>query len=219
VLIAAVLVAIAAVRVFFFSAAAPGGSALAASPELLDDSVWQRVLEVGIFVDGTSTEAPITVVEFVDLECPYCRESHLALVDAKKELGDSVAHVVIHYPLSYHRFAVPAARAAECADREGRFPDYVDLLLEKQDSLGLKTWLSYAVDSGVKDTLRFAECNAAKEALPRVEQGLEAGSIVGVEATPTILINGWRVAIPPLDAASFVTEIRRIAAGAEPYDR
>ena len=91
-------------------------------PELLDESVWNTLLDAGILLDGTSSSAPVTVVEFIDLECTACRQSHSAFMDVKKEFGDSVAHLLVHHPLGNHRFAIPAARAAECAFAEDRLP-------------------------------------------------------------------------------------------------
>ncbi len=63
------------------------------------------------------------------------------------------------------------------------------MIFEKQDSLGLKTWVSYAVDSGVQDTVSFKQCNASEQPLPRVERGLELGGQIDARGTPTVIIN------------------------------
>ena len=139
-------------------------------------------------------------------------------MDVTNEFGDSVAHLLVHFPLENHRFAIPAARAAECALAEDRFADYVDLIFEKQDSLGLKTWVSYAVDSGVQDTVSFKQCNASEQPLPRVERGLELGGQIDARGTPTVIINGWRLPVPAYDGEAYVLAIGResLTTGEEP---
>ncbi len=219
VLVAAGAVAIAAVRLFLFPPVPQGGRIDTTPPERLGDAVWEEILSLGILVGDTSDSPPITVVEFLDIECPFCRQSHLALAEAKKALPDSVAHIVVHYPLDFHRFGVPAARAAECAGVQDRFSDFLNLALEKQDSLGLKTWASYAVESGVRDTLRFNECNASKSVPSRVELGLEMGNRIGVRMTPTVLVNGWLLSAPPRNVEEYVRVVREVVAGEEPYAR
>lgn len=64
-------------------------------------------------VKTMNSNAPVTVVELIDLECTACHQSHSAFMDVKKEFGDSVAHLLVHHPLGNHRFAIPAARASE----------------------------------------------------------------------------------------------------------
>ena len=218
-IVAAVVVSVVAVRLVFFPSIPRGAGPDPAPPELLGESAWNNLLGAGILLDGTSSSAPVTVVEFMDLECSACRQSHLAFMDMKKEFGDSVAHLLVHFPLENHRFAIPAARAAECALAEDRFADYVDLIFEKQDSLGLKTWVSYAIDSGLQDTVSFKQCNASAEPLPRVERGLELGRQIDVRGTPTVLINGWRLPVPAYDGGSYIRAIRAILGGEEPYER
>lgn len=153
------------------------------------------------------------------IECPFWRQSHLALAEAKEVFTDSVAHIVVHYPLDFHRFGVPAARAVECAGVQDRFSNYLDLALEKQDSLGLKTWASYAVESGVPDTLRFNECNASKSVPSCVALGLEMGNRIGVRMTPTVLVNGWLLSIPPRNVEEYALVIREVVAREAPYAR
>ena len=181
---------------------------------------WEEILDAATLVGAAADGGSITIVEFVDLECPFCRQSHIALADVKRALADSVWHYVVHYPMEdIHRFAMPAARAVECAGHEGRFTDYLELVFEKQDSLGLKTWASYAVESGVQDTIRFNECNSGKGPVPRVEQGLRIGSEIDVRMTPTVLINGWLLGNAPRDAEEYLRAINEIIAGEGPYVR
>ena len=218
VIIAAVLVAAVAVRSLLVSPR-PGGSITPAPLERVSDSVWEEVLSVGILLGDTVGSPPVTVVEFSDLECPFCRESHFAIEEAQRALADTVAHVMVHYPLDFHRFAIPAARATECAGLESRFGDYLAVVFQKQDSLGLKSWVSYAVESGIQDTISFKNCNSAHGSPASVQRGLETGRRVPVSVTPTVLVNGWVLPSPPRDADGYIALIRRVAKGEEPYGR
>ena len=217
-IICAVIVALAAGRLLFDSPQSRN-SPREAEPELLREPIWAGILSNAIPVTDTFGSRPVTVVEFMDLECPFCRRSHLALEGVADEFVDSVAHFVVHYPLDIHRFARPAARAAECAALQDRFAEYVHVVFLKQDSLGLKDWSSYANESGIRDAVGFQECVAQTGLVPRVEDGLEIGEELDVQSTPTVIINGWRLGFPPRDTEGYIGVIRDILAGVEPYAR
>jgi protein-disulfide isomerase len=156
---------------------------------------WQSLVRIGHAI-GDSL-APIKVVEFGDFECPFCRSADTLVRRVMRSRKSSVSLIFVDYPLRMHRFALPAARAAECAASQGRFSAFHDRLFERQDSLGLKTWVSFAEDAGVRDTAAFARCVTATSAVPFVQAGLAAGDRLGIRGTPTFLINGWRLASPP----------------------
>lgn len=177
---------------------------------------WQDMLEHGIVIGDTS--ASVKVVEFADFECPFCRRFHNAYRESKALHGADLALIFIHYPLSTHRFAVPAARASECALAQGRFAEFVDVLFGKQDSLGLKPWSSYAHEAGVADSARFEACIANNEPMPRTEAGLRLGAEIDVRATPTVLINGWRFHAAPYDSLSEIVTRLRLGAGPQGKD-
>lgn len=88
-------------------------------------------------------------------------------------------------------------RAVECGFEQDRFDEMRALLFMKQDSLGLKSWVSYAHDAGVPDTSRFSSCVQRTDEIPRVAAGLRAAEQFGVNATPTILVSGWRLTQRP----------------------
>jgi protein-disulfide isomerase len=95
---------------------------------------------------------------------------------------------------------MPAARAAECAERVGRFSEWIDAVYRKQDSLGVKSWGSYAHDAGIADSSMIAACARDTVPVPNILAGLAYGDSVGVTGTPTILVNGWRLPQPPSKA-------------------
>jgi protein-disulfide isomerase len=118
------------------------------------------------------------------------------LVAARKRFGDSLALVFVHNPLTIHKYAAQAAAAAECADAQGSFAEFVSAVYRRQDSLGHKSWNSYAKDAGVQDTARFTECLQSEPAV-RISRGIAISKALNVQATPTIFINGWRFSGAP----------------------
>jgi len=106
---------------------------------------------------------------------------------------------MVHYPLSMHRFALPAARALECASSLGAAARFVDAAYAKQDSFGLKPWVGYAQEAGVGDTLAFSACLRDTARVERVEKGRRLGDSMKVRGTPVVIINGWRFSSVPND--------------------
>jgi protein-disulfide isomerase len=173
----------------------------AGPPTRVDE--WEAVAGSGVIIG--SSNAPVKIVEFADLECPYCRRFHDTFAALQSTFGDRVALVFVHFPLSNHRFARPAARGAECAALEGKFGDYVAAVFAKQDSLGLRPRSAYARDAAVKDLAAFERCVELTTPLTRVEAGVKVGERLQVNATPTILVNGWRFSGVPQEE-----ELRRL---------
>jgi protein-disulfide isomerase len=173
---------------------------------------WKELLAKGVFIGDTA--APVKVIEFGDFECPFCKRFQLGFAEARKKYGSAVALVFVHYPLPQHRFARPAARASECADRQGRFAEFQDAVYSKQDSLGLKTWLSFGRAAGVKNTAEFVRCASDTVTIARIEAGIAAGNAITVRGTPTVIINGWRFGIAPSESLTDI--VGRLIAGKPP---
>jgi protein-disulfide isomerase len=163
---------------------------------------WKEIVEAGTIIGDRN--APVKIIEFADLECPGCRLFYSRVRDLPASVRSKYALVFVHFPLRMHRFAMPAARAAECARAEDKFTSFVDVVFGKQDSLGLKPWAAYALEAGIRDTAAFARCAASSAPLPRVEAGLASGKSLSVTATPTIIVNGWRYSAPPFDSLAAV---------------
>lgn len=185
----------------------------ALNPDYVAD--WKSVLSAGVPLD--SNLAPVSIIEFVDLECPVCRQFHQTLHHTRRRFGDSVSITLVHFPLEMHRFARQAARAAECARAIGEFPTFIDVVFSKQDSIGLKSWASYAKEAGIKDTSSFSSCAMASSPVPLVQQGIAAGERLGIRGTPMIIVNGWRFrgAIP--DSVLQVV-VRSVLNGERPFE-
>lgn len=102
-----------------------------------------------------------------------------------------------HFPLSFHPEAEEAAIAAECAARQGRFPELNRILFAQADSLGKRAWQDFASEAGISDLRRFQECMRSDEPAQAIERDLEAAGVLGVQGTPTFLINDRLVPLYP----------------------
>ena len=159
-----------------------------------------------------SLNAPIQIIEFSDLECPFCRRLHVDIQRAEQTFPGMVRVVFIHDPLLMHAHAKPAALGAVCALRQDRFRPYIDAVFGEQDSLETKSVLRYALAAGVADSLAFKHCLSDKESLAAVDQGIALADSMSVTGTPVVLINGWRFNGVP-DDSTFDDAVRRLAGG------
>lgn len=150
----------------------------------------EQVSSAGVRIG--SAHPKVDVIEFTDLECPFCRASYETVRQLMREHPGSVSYTLIYYPLPIHSFARSASRAAECARTAGDFTGMVDVLFGQQDAIGSKSWGWFAKEAGMPDTADFAYCVEHHVAFPAIQGGLSLGSRLGVRATPTVLVNGWR---------------------------
>jgi protein-disulfide isomerase len=193
--LAAVACAVVLVKREFLDPNDPADRKVSTTPERVSN--WNELRASGIAL--SSPTAPVTVVEFADLECPACKQFNSRLKETAEALHANIGLVLIHYPLSMHKFAKPAARGLECATSLGSAAGFVDVAYAKQDSFGLKSWVSYAQEAGVTDTLTFASCMKETAPIPRIEEGHRLGQVMKLEGTPLVIINGWRFPSVPDD--------------------
>ena len=137
--------------------------------------------------------APITLVEFSDFECPYCERHYPTL---KKILSDNAGKVRLvykHFPLSFHADAQKAAEASECADEQGKFWEYHDILFENQPSgYSLDKFKKWAQDTGL-NAAQFNSCLDAGKYASKVQSDFDEGQRKGVNGTPATFVNGQLV--------------------------
>ncbi len=139
---------------------------------------------------GTGPEnAPVTIVEFTDYQCPYCHRAQGVIDQVLEQYEGQVRLVHLDFPLENHPGAVPAARAARCAAEQGRFWDYHRSLMTEKGSLDEKD-LARRAASLKLDGGDFAECLASDRHLETIRAELEQGSDLGVTGTPAYFING-----------------------------
>jgi Na+/H+ antiporter NhaA/protein-disulfide isomerase len=157
-----------------------------------------------------SIDAPVTVVEYGDFECPYCGQAEPVVRELLRDFGD-VRYVWRHLPLNdVHPRAELAAEAAEAAHDQGAFWEMHDLLLENQDALRAGDLIGYAEQLGL-DVGRFTEDLGAHSGAPRVAEDVDSADLSGVSGTPTFFVNGRRH-YGAYDIAALSTAVR--AAGA-----
>jgi Na+/H+ antiporter NhaA len=136
-------------------------------------------------------DAPVTVLEYGDFECPYCGQAEPVLRELLREHGD-VAYVWRHLPLNdVHPNAQLAAEAAEAAAEQDAFWEMHDLLLEHQDALHFRDLLGYAQQLGL-DADRFEEELRTRAGAGRIARDVDSADLSAVSGTPTFFINGLR---------------------------
>jgi protein-disulfide isomerase len=151
-----------------------------------------------------SKEAPITIVEFSDFQCPACKAVTPLITQLAEQYPDDVRIVYRHFPLNrIHPYAQLAALAAEAAADEGMFWEYHDKLFEQQtvwakmSSVGEveDTFVMYADELGI-DTGSFREKIASQQIKDRVLQDVADTTTLGLSGTPTLFVNNRRVPAP-----------------------
>ena len=160
---------------------------------------WERGIDVGMLAYG-SQDAPVTILAFYDYQCPFCRVFSETLDSVLALYPEAIRVVLIDYPLDYHPFSITAAHAATCAHELGVLPAWVEAAYRNQDVFGLKSWGVIAGEIGVADSTGFDRCVDSEPASDRIHQSLEFGEAIGVEGTPTVVIDGWRYRDPPSKA-------------------
>jgi protein-disulfide isomerase len=134
--------------------------------------------------------AAVTVIEFTDFQCSACGAMYPVLEDVLRSYGNRVRFVVRNFPLTrVHPNAMRAAQAAEAAKAQGKFWEYIDLLFKNQTALDDESLKKYATQVGL-DRKRFDAEFAESKYDGNIRRDIEEGEVYGVEATPTIFING-----------------------------
>ncbi|MGY1631985.1 Na+/H+ antiporter NhaA [Geodermatophilus sp. SYSU D01186] len=165
-------------------------------------------------------DAPLTLVEYGDFECPFCGRATGAVEELRERFGERLRYVFRHVPLvDVHPHARLAAEAAEAAAAQGRFWEMHDEMFAAQDRLTPGDLLDHAAAIGL-DVQRFARDLGAGRHARRVEEDVESAEASGVEGTPTFFVNGRRHAGPydadTLAAALLATAGAGVAADVPP---
>jgi protein-disulfide isomerase len=149
---------------------------------------------------GGGAKAPVTIIEFSDYQCPFCKRAEDSVNQVMKTYGDKIRLVYRNYPLPMHPMARPAAEAAACANAQGKFWEYHAKLFENQAGLNQDKMKQIAKDVGL-DSAKFDECIAKKPYGDKIDQDTADGNKVGVNGTPAFFING------------------RMLSGAQPFEK
>lgn len=136
-----------------------------------------------------SDDAPVTIVEFSDYQCPFCQRVEATLGQLDALYPGKLRFEYRHFPLDFHANALPAAVAATCAGQQERFWDYHDLLFKNQKALSGPDLIDYAAQLEL-DSASFKSCINDEATVALVAMDAEVGKSVGATATPTFYING-----------------------------
>jgi protein-disulfide isomerase len=142
-------------------------------------------------VQGPATAA-VTLVEYGDFECPYCRAAVPIVQELQRLLGDQLRFVFRHFPLTaLHPNAQRAAEAAEAAAAQGQFFEMHATLFEHQDALAVENLVQYAAELGL-DTARIRRELGGQSYAGRVREDFESGLSSGARGTPTFYLDDVR---------------------------
>ena len=137
-------------------------------------------------------DAPVTIVEFTDFQCPSCAQTQPVLEKLVQEYGDRVKLVVRDFPLSQHANAFKAAEAAEAARAQGKYWEYTRVLFAQQSALEVERLKHYAAKLGL-DREEFDRALDGGRYAAQVERDLQDGRKLGVQSTPAVFLNGGRI--------------------------
>ena len=154
-------------------------------------------------------DAPVTVVEFSDFQCPFCSRGAESVNELKKKYNGKIKLTFRHFPLPMHKEARPAAEASMCVNEQGvdKFWKFHDLAFKNQDKLDAASLDKYAKEAGA-DPAKFTECVKANKFKDAVQKDMDYGEKIGVKSTPTFFVNGQLIsgAVPIEQFSEIVDE-------------
>lgn len=154
----------------------------------------QQVTRYDVSVDDDPSigpdDAAVTIIEFSDYECPYCKRWYDETFDQlMEEYSGQIRFVYRDFPLSFHANSASAAAAADCAGAQDAYWEYNEALFSYEYSLNTETYLAYAEELGL-DMQAFSECVENETFADEVSSDFSYASSLGVTGTPTFFING-----------------------------
>ena len=195
--VAVVLLAGLAAAVAYVGRMPPAAKVSTPAKETTDLERWQaapvRELSLGSAYALGPEDAPVTIVEFSDFQCPFCRQAASYLNDLRERYGEKLRLVFKDYPLDTacnphiggqaHSLACKAAAIARCAGQQGRF-------WEMHDEIFALPRLTDESLQALSSTLGLEACESGEEIVARIKADVEEGRKLGVSATPTLFVNG-----------------------------
>ncbi len=133
--------------------------------------------------------APVTLIEFTEYQCPFCKKARPTIDKILSEYGDKVHYVLRDFPLSFHKQAKGSANAAQCAGEQGKYWEYSSQLW---DSQGQHTDAKLVeIGESIKlDMTKFNSCVKSQKYFAEIDKDMDDGGKVGVSGTPAYFING-----------------------------
>ncbi len=138
-------------------------------------------------------DAPVTIVEFSDIQCPFCQQFHPTLLKIMADYPGKVRWVYKHFPLdSIHPMARSAALASECANEQGKFWEFLDESFSNQQLLSPTFYTDTAKSLGLNEA-KFKECVDTQKFASVIDAHASEGNDAGITGTPSTFINGTPV--------------------------
>ena len=181
-------------------------------------------LRITVDTQGAPTlgpsDAPVTIVEFSDYECPACRSTHEVVKQVRAVYGDRVKWIYKDYPLRRHKEAFKAAEASHCAQEQGKFWEYQESLFTTPD-LAPANLVNNAAQLGMSPE-KFSSCLQDSKYKALVEKNVRDASQAGIDRTPSFIINGALfVGGPSLDNFKSMIdgELKRAELQLQPFEK
>ncbi|MFZ5390793.1 MAG: DsbA family protein, partial [Patescibacteria group bacterium] len=156
-------------------------------------------------------DAKVVMIEYSDLECPYCQRFHDSMKKIEADYPGQIAWIFRHFPLSFHANAQKEAEGAECVGQLGgaeKYWQFIDKIFERTTANGtgfaLDKLPALAKEVGVNET-KFKSCLDSGQMAQKVQADLQEGSAYGVAGTPTTFVNGQ-----PLEGALPYEQIKAV---------
>src|SRR6185437_3830063 len=142
-----------------------------------------------------NADAPVTIVEFSDFQCPFCSRAATTVEQLEKEYAGKVKIAYKQFPLPMHPRALPAAQASMCVNEQGadKFWKWYEIMFNNQDKMEDSDFAKYAQEAGA-DPAKFKSCYDSKKYAAQIEKDVHYGEQLGVKSTPTFFINGQLIA-------------------------
>jgi protein-disulfide isomerase len=159
-------------------------------------------------------DAPVTIVEFSDFQCPFCSKVEPTITRIMADYAGKVRVVFRDYPLPFHEHAEKAAEASHCAEDQGKYWEMHDAMFEHQDQLAIDGLKKLAESAGL-DAAKFASCLDGGSERAKVDANAAAGTAAGVNGTPHFFVNGHSLsgAVPYEDFKKMIDkELDKVAA-------
>ncbi len=149
-----------------------------------------QVAAAGFPAKGGPADAPVTIVEFSDFQCPFCGRVTPTLQEVVTKYGSKVRLVFRQFPLPMHQNAAKAAEAALCANDQGKFWEMHDAMFKDQTALAVDNLKTKAAAIPGINATAFNSCLDSGKDQPQVQVDMKAGSKAGVNGTPAMFVNG-----------------------------
>jgi protein-disulfide isomerase len=171
-----------------------GGYLLWGGKQVTPTTGTDQVRRVTVSTDGEPSigpaNAPVTIVEFSDYQCPYCQVwDQQVYAQLMASYPNQIRFVYRDLPLPMHPEAVPAAEAADCAGEQNAYWKYHDALFGQQYGLGRQAYEKYAADLGL-DIQAFTTCLDSHRYVSEIQSDASDAAKVGLDSTPSFVING-----------------------------